>query len=334
MDKRTAALVFLILLMAASFVVCLGVGRVSIPVSEIVRILCSHFWDLEQTWTASMYTVVVNVRLPRLLANVLIGGALALSGVTYQGMFKNPLVSPDLLGVSSGAGVGAAGAILLGFGGLYIQLIAFATSMVAVGITILIASRFKSKDNLVLVLSGIIVSGFMSSLLSFFRYIADPNTSLPQIVYWLMGSMASVGYDDLKTVVLPMLLCGVALIGLSWKINILSLGGEEAQTLGVNVRKFWGICIVCSTILTACAVSISGTIGWFGLVVPHVGRLLVGSVHEYLLPTSLVLGAIFMIVLDTFARSITGGELPISIMTGLIGAPVFTCILLRQRENF
>ena len=281
-----------------------------------------------------MYTVVMIVRLPRLAANVLVGAALALSGATYQGMFKNPLVSPDLLGVSNGAGVGAAVAIILGMSAAGIQISAFACSFLAVGLTVGIASRFTSRDNLVLVLSGIIVSGFMSSLLSFFRYSADPNTSLPRIIFWLMGSMAPIRFNDIAYVVIPIAVCTVILIGVSWKINVMSLGADEAQTLGVDIRKLRGICILCSTILTSSVVSISGTIGWFGLVIPHIGRLLVGSAHEYLLPVSLVTGGIFMIILDTAARTITAGELPISIMTGLIGAPVFAYILLRRQNNF
>lgn len=333
-NTRLITLIVLMLLLVTSFAVCLGIGRVRVPVIQVVRILLSNFFTLKQTWTDSMYSVVMVIRLPRLVANIIVGSALALSGATYQGLFKNPLVSPDLLGVSNGAGVGASMAILLGMSGLGIQISAFLCSFLAVGLTVWIASRFVSRDNLVLVLSGIIVSGFMSSLLSFFRYSADPNSSLPRIVFWLMGSMAPIRFNDIAIVIIPIAVCSTILIGVSWKINVISLGADEAQTLGVDIRKFRGICIICSTIITSSVVSISGTIGWFGLVIPHIGRLLVGSVHEYLLPVSMVAGGVFMIILDTTARTITAGELPISVMTGLIGAPVFAYILLRRKNNF
>ena len=276
--------------------------------------------------------MLIGVRMPRVMASVIVGAALALSGAVYQGIFKNPLVSPDFLGVSSGACVGAATAILLSFSSVMIQITAFAGGLLAVAVTMLIPKMLRSESGIMLVLAGIIVGGAMSSILGFIKYIADPETQLAAITYWQLGSFA---YVDNKAVlsILPLSIAAAAvLVGMSWWINILSLGEQEAKSLGARVGVLRVVCIVCSTVLTAGAVCISGTIGWVGLVIPHFGRMIAGSDNRTLLPASMLIGSIFMLFVDTVTRIAGPAEMPVSILTGLIGAPFFAWLLYRQRR--
>lgn len=266
-----------------------------------------------------------------MLAAILVGGALSLAGATYQGMFENPLVSPDILGVSSGACVGAAGAILLGMSNAEIQLFAFLGGIVAVSMTITIPALMRRKSTIALVLSGVIVGGFMMAILGLMKYIADTETELADMVYWQLGSIAKVTYETLLATAPIMLITGAILIAMRWRINLLSLGDEQARTLGVNLRLERGVAIICSTLLTACAVCLSGTVGWIGLIMPHVARMIVGHDNVRLLPTATLMSAGFLIIIDTVARTLTGGELPLGILTGFIGAPFFAWILVKQR---
>jgi iron complex transport system permease protein len=278
-----------------------------------------------------MDLVLINIRLPRMIAALVIGGALSLSGGVYQGVFKNPLVSPDLLGVSSGACVGAALAILLGLGIAVRQMLAFAFGLLAVSIAMFIPKLVRNNSNLVLVLAGIITSGFMSSVLGIMKFVADEETELPAIVFWQMGSLTTVDMIDVWAI-LPLVAAGAAiLLALSWRLNILSFGEVEAKTLGMNVRRMRAIVIICASFLTASTVCISGTIGWIGLVIPHLSRLLVGSDHRRQLPVSLLLGGTFLLIIDTMARTISTADMPLSILTGLVGAPFYAWLLYRQR---
>ena len=278
-----------------------------------------------------MDLVLINIRLPRMIAALIIGGALSLSGGAYQGVFKNPLVSPDLLGVSSGACVGAALAILLGLGIAARQILAFAFGLLAVSIAMFIPKLVRNNSNLVLVLAGIITSGFMSSVLGIMKFVADEETELPAIVFWQMGSLTTVDMIDVWAI-LPLVAAGTAiLLALSWRLNILSFGEVEAKTLGMNVKRMRAIVIICASFLTASTVCISGTIGWIGLVIPHLSRLLVGSDHRRQLPVSLLLGGTFLLIIDTLARTITTADMPLSILTGLVGAPFYAWLLYRQR---
>ena len=288
---------------------------------------------MEPTWNGMDEKLLMGVRFPRTMATVIVGAALALSGAVYQGIFKNPLVSPDFLGVSSGACIGAAVAILLSMSSGMIQIFAFFGGILAVSLTVFIPKAMRSDSNIMLVLAGIIVSGAMTSILGFIKYIADPETQLAAITYWQLGSFA---YVDNGTVlsILPLSAAAAAIIlAMAWWINILSLGEQEAQSLGVNVSLLRGVCIVCSTVLTAGAVCISGTIGWVGLVIPHFGRMLIGSDNRALLPACCFIGGIFMLVVDTVTRIIGPAEMPVSILTGIIGAPFFAWLLYRQRMN-
>ena len=322
---------FLVLIILV--IACLCVGKYSISPGECMHILWGKLTGMESTWNGMDEKLLMGVRFPRTMATVIVGAALALSGAVYQGIFKNPLVSPDFLGVSSGACIGAAVAILLSMSSGMIQIFAFFGGILAVSLTVFIPKAMRSDSNIMLVLAGIIVSGAMTSILGFIKYIADPETQLAAITYWQLGSFA---YVDNGTVlsILPLSAAAAAIIlAMAWWINILSLGEQEAQSLGVNVSLLRGVCIVCSTVLTAGAVCISGTIGWVGLVIPHFGRMLIGSDNRALLPACCFIGGIFMLVVDTVTRIIGPAEMPVSILTGIIGAPFFAWLLYRQRMN-
>ncbi len=312
-------------------IVSLCLGRYSINPVDVLKILLSRIIPIEATWNDTMEGVVFSLRLPRIAAALLIGGALALSGAAYQGVFKNPLVSPYFLGVSSGASVGAALMILAGTDKIGIQLGAFLGGIIAVGVATTIPKLLKNTGVMILVLSGIIVGGIMNSFLGLIKYLADPENELAEIVYWQMGSLAKVHLEDFYAVFPAIAITTVILIAMGWRINILSLGENEARSLGINTGFNRSIVIFCATVLTASAVSISGTIGWIGLVMPHLGRMLVGPDNVRLLPVSFIIGSGFLLLIDTIARVATSAALPLSILTGIIGAPFYFWLLVRQR---
>ena len=323
----------LVVLLAVVFFIALCAGRYSIRVTEVVRILASSVFDVTQTWDDKAYGVIFTLRLPRTIGAVLVGAALSLAGAAYQGVFKNPLVSPDLLGVSSGACVGAAIAILLGMNSLGVQTLAFAVGIGAVALTMLIPRLFRSSSMMMLVLSGVIVRGMMDSVVGIIKYIADPETQLADITYWTLGSLVKVLSSDLFAIA-PVIAAGCLMVLLlSWRINILSLGEQEARALGVHVGFVRGVVIICSTLLTASAVCVCGTIGWVGLVIPHLSRITIGQDNTKSIPVSLLMGAIFMVAIDTLARVLTSLELPLSILTGIIGAPFYFMVLAGQRMS-
>lgn len=323
----------LVVLLAVVFFIALCAGRYSIRVTEVVRILASSVFDVTQTWDDKAYGVIFTLRLPRTIGAVLVGAALSLAGAAYQGVFKNPLVSPDLLGVSSGACVGAAIAILLGMNSLGVQTLAFAVGIGAVTLTMLIPRLFRSSSMMMLVLSGVIVRGMMDSVVGIIKYIADPETQLADITYWTLGSLVKVLSSDLFAIA-PVIAAGCLMVLLlSWRINILSLGEQEARALGVHVGFVRGVVILCSTLLTASAVCVCGTIGWVGLVIPHLSRITIGQDNTKSIPVSLLMGAIFMVAIDTLARVLTSLELPLSILTGIIGAPFYFMVLAGQRMS-
>ncbi len=323
----------LVVLLVVVFFIALCAGRYSIRVTEVVRILASSVFDVTQTWDDKAYGVIFTLRLPRTIGAVLVGAALSLAGAAYQGVFKNPLVSPDLLGVSSGACVGAAIAILLGMNSLGVQALAFAVGIGAVTLTMLIPRLFRSSSMMMLVLSGVIVRGMMDSVVGVIKYIADPETQLADITYWTLGSLVKVLSSDLFAIA-PVIAAGCLMVLLlSWRINILSLGEQEARALGVHVGFVRGVVIICSTLLTASAVCVCGTIGWVGLVIPHLSRITVGQDNTKSIPVSLLMGAIFMVAIDTLARVLTSLELPLSILTGIIGARFYFMVLAGQRMS-
>ncbi len=310
----------------------LCIGRFSVDINTTLTILASPFTGQEPTWTANEYNVIMNIRLPRVIAAFLVGAALALSGASYQGVFQNPLVSPDLLGVSYGACVGAALSILLYMNTWQTQVFAFVGGLITVFITVSIPKLMHRHSNVMMVLSGVIVGGFMSSILGLMKYVADPDTQLAEITYWQLGSIAKVDFDMLGYTMPVMIVAAIVLVAMRWRLNLISLGEEEARSLGVDLRRERNIIIIASTLLTASAVSVAGTIGWVGLIIPHVTRRIVGSDNKRLIPTVILVAAAFMILVDLFARNISGYEIPLGILTGLIGAPIFGYILVKQRD--
>lgn len=322
------------------FVLLIGslfVGRYQTPVSVVVDESMKAFSALFFGTPASVtnqHTVLFNVRLPRIIAALLVGAALSTAGASFQGIFRNPLVSPYILGVGAGAGFGACLAILLWNSYLFIQLMAFSFGLLAMFLAISMGKASKGTGTLVFVLSGIIVSSIFTALTSLVKYVADPYDELPAIVFWLMGSLATVRYGDLLYILLPMFIGALVLFLLRWRINILALGDEEAKSLGMNVEKMRLVIIVCATLLTSAAVSISGVIGWVGLVVPHISRMIVGPNYSRLLPMSMVIGASFMLLVDDLSRTIVATEIPLGILTSLVGAPLFAYLIQRGRMGW
>lgn len=312
-------------------IVAIGVGRYAISPPTVVKIFLSKILPIPVTWEGQAESVIFTLRLPRILAALLVGSALSLSGAAYQGVFKNPLVAPDMLGVSAGACVGASIGILLNASGLFIQCGALLGGLLAVLLATSIPKIIKNNSMMTLVLAGVIIRGLMDAILGLLKYVADPDTQLASITHWQLGSLASVVWRDIYTMGPPILLAIVVLMLMRWRINILSLGENEAKSLGLDIRHTRGIIILCATVLTACSVCTSGTIGWIGLVIPHFGRMMVGPDNRKLIPLSAVLGAIFLLLIDTLARVLTSAELPLSVLTGLIGAPFYFYLLLKQR---
>lgn len=320
------------LVVAALGVLSLCTGRYAVDVSTTLAILTSPITHADPTWTDNQYNVIMNIRLPRALGAMLVGAALALSGASYQGVFQNPLVSPDILGVSYGACVGAALSILLSMNQWETQLLAFVGGLLTVFVTVSIPKLMHRHANVIMVLSGVIVGGFMSSVLGMMKYVADPDTQLAEITYWQLGSIAKVDFDLLAHTAPVMITAGAVLVAMRWRLNLISLGEDEARSLGVDLRFERGAIIVAATVLTASAVSLAGTIGWVGLIIPHVARRIVGADNKRLIPTVVFVAAAFMMLVDLLARNISGFEIPLGVLTGLIGAPLFGYILVKQRE--
>jgi iron complex transport system permease protein len=275
------------------------------------------------------------VRLPRVAAGLLVGAALAGAGAAYQTLFRNPLVSTDILGVASGAGLGAVAGILMSLPVAGIQGLAFAGGLVTVALVYLIASALRGHDRtLVLVLGGVVVGALAGACISLVKILADPYDQLPAITFWLLGSLAGVKLDDLA-VAAPLVLVGLVPLALfRWRIGVLSLGDDEARALGVDVAKLRGGVIAAATLMTASVVAISGVIGWIGLMIPHIARMLVGPNFSRLLPAAMLLGAAFMLVVDTAARSLARVETPLGILTAVLGAPFFLWLLARGRKTW
>jgi iron complex transport system permease protein len=317
------ALPFLLLFMS------LFVGRLEIGVGDVLGIVAAQVFPIQRSWPASVETIVMQIRLPRALMAMCVGAGLSISGAAFQGMFRNPLVSPDVLGVSAASGFGAALAILLSRSTVELQILAFAFGLAGVAITYLLARVHQTTPVLMLVLSGVVVAAFFSALLSGAKFVADPENKLPAITYWLLGSFNAA---TLRSVVIVAPAIAVGTIGLllvSWKLNLLSMGDEEARALGVRTERLKGVIVVCTTLITAAAVSTCGVIGWVGLVMPHVARTLVGPDHRRLLPAALSVGASYVLVIDTVARTATAVEIPIGILTAIVGAPYFAHLLRR-----
>ena len=305
----------------------IGIGRYEVDFIVQIKILLSQIFPIEHTWTTVEETVVMDVRLPRILLAMLIGGGLSIAGASFQGMFANPLVSPDILGVSAGAGFGAAIGILLFGNGFTMQMFALVAGIAAIAFTFLIGGVRRDLPIFMLVLAGTVTSALFQALVSLVKFLADPEEKLPSITYWLMGSLGTASYKDLW-IAGPLILIGIIiLVSLRWRLNILSLSEEEARSLGVSVTKLKWLVIGGATLITAAAVSVAGIIGWVGLIIPHIARMIVGSNNQYVLPASISIGACYLLVIDNLARSLTSAEIPLSILTAIIGAPFFAYLL-------
>jgi iron complex transport system permease protein len=265
---------------------------------------------------------------------MIVGAALSISGASFQGIFRNPLVSPDILGVSAGAGFGAALAILFSQGSLIIQIMAFLTGLTAVSITYSISKSFRGNTTLMMVLGGIAIAALFTAFTSCIKYVADPYSKLPEITFWLMGSLATVNASSVITILIPIFLGFTILLLVRWRINALSIGDEEARSLGVNTDNLRIIVILSCTLLTASAVSVSGIIGWVGLVIPHIARIFVGPDHKILLPASISLGAVFLLLVDGVCRTAAPVEIPLGILTAIVGAPFFIYLLHKGYEGW
>ena len=278
------------------------------------------------------HTLIWDIRMPRAILGAMVGGCLAVSGASFQGLFRNPLVSSGILGVSSGAGFGAALAIILFHGSTSaVYIFAFAFAMLAVLLSYLIGRVYNTTPTITLVLGGVVVSSIFSALISFAKYVADPYQQLPAIVFWLMGSLATARYHDILVAGIPMSIGIAGLLAIRWRINVLSMGDREAHSLGVNLAVDKGIVIICASLATAGAVCVSGIIGWVGLVIPHICRMIVGNDNRVLIPASLSLGACFLVLVDNVGRIITGSEMPLGILTALIGGPFFVWLLKKTK---
>ncbi len=318
------------------FFVSITLGRYSITIKEIFTILTARLLRRDIDIPKVMETVIFQVRIPRVITAMIVGSSLTVSGAVYQGMFKNPMVSPDILGTSAGAGFGAAMAILLSFSSLGIQATAFVFGLIAVSLTYIISTKVGKGGNIMLVfiLAGILVSTIFQSLISLSKYVADPYDKLPAITFWLMGSLAAVSQRDVYTIIIPYLLGIIPLFLVRWHLNTLSFGEEEAKALGVDTKKLRFLSIVCSTLLTASSISVAGMVGWVGLIVPHLARMVVGPDFKVLLPASALMGCTYLLLVDDIARSLMTIEIPLGILTSLMGAPFFIYLLLNTRKGW
>jgi iron complex transport system permease protein len=329
--NKPRAYALMILLPLATLYVSLFVGRFTVTPSDVAHILWAQFFPITHDWPKSVETIVLQIRLPRAILAMFVGAGLAISGAAFQGMFRNPLVSTDILGVTAASAFGAALALLLSRGAIEVQLFAFAFGLAGVGLTYVLARVYRSTPMLMLVLSGVVVAAFFSALLSGAKYVADPESKLPAITYWLLGSFNGATANRLALALPPIIVGSVGLMTVRWRINVLSMGDEEARSLGVRTEWLKGGIIVSTTLITAAAVAVCGIVGWVGLVIPHVGRMLVGPDHRALLPASLSIGATYLLCIDDVARTASAGEIPIGILTALIGAPFFAFLLRKTR---
>jgi iron complex transport system permease protein len=329
MNSRGASYLVSSVVLLGLVALAFAVGRYPVSLSEILSVLSG------QPVAANVETVVLQVRGPRVLAALLTGAALGAAGTAYQGMFRNPLVSPDILGVSTGAALGAVLAIFLSFNIFFTQMLAFAGGLGAVGLVYGVGSRLRGHDPLLaLVLTGVVIGTLLGSAIALLKYLADPYNQLPAITFWLLGSLASIAPKDLA-VAGPLAVAGlVPMLLLRWRMNLLALPDDEARALGVDTRRLRTLVVACATLMTASVVAISGIIGWVGLLIPHAARLVVGPDFGRLLPLAMLMGAAFMLAVDTLCRTIATIEVPPGVLTALIGTPFFLWLFALARRTW
>lgn len=329
---RPSLFMVLIAIFILSALLSLAIGRFDVPLLHVAGILVSKLVPLEPWWTPVEARVVELIRIPRILMAALAGAGLAVAGAALQGIFRNPLVGPQIIGVSSGAAFGGALAILLSESRFLLIGLAFVCGMLAMVIVYSISRQQGRASILMLVLAGIVTSAFFSALVSVTKFVADPDDKLPAIVFWLMGSFASASYDKVWLIAIPVVIGSVVIYLMRFQINVLSLGDEEALALGVKVERTRWIALTAIALISAAVVAAAGVIGWVGLVIPHFARMLTGPDHKVLIPAAMLIGASYLIHVDNVARTAIAAEIPVGIITALIGAPVFG-VLLRRAAN-
>ncbi|MDO4834154.1 MAG: iron ABC transporter permease [Bacillota bacterium] len=330
-DKSyTFKFIILVAVFIAAILVSVVLGRYSLSIEDFIKVVWSRVppVNMEHTWSPAAEKVLFEIRLPRIAAAVLIGAALSMAGVCYQGMFRNPLVSPDILGASTGAGFGAAMAILMGAGYFVISASAFIFGLLAVMLAYTVSRFSKTNETLAMILGGMVISSLFSAGTSFIKLVADTDDQLPAITYWLMGQLSSIKPDDLKFIIIPMAVGMIPLFLVRWRLNLLTIEEETSKSVGINITALRLVVVVCATLLTASAVSVSGMIGWVGLVIPHFCRMIYGYDYRRLIPATAVFGAAFLLAVDDIARLATTAEIPIGILTSFVGAPLFLYLLL------
>ncbi len=328
--RKNSVLALLSAVLLALFLLSFYIGRYGVDVWTTCRVLLSRIFPLKSTWQPNIEAIVLQVRLPRILIACLVGGCLSAAGAAYQGVFQNPMASPDIMGASAGGAFGAALGILLGFSSFGVTASAFLGSLATVALVYAVGQRAQGKRILNLVLAGMVISSLFSAGTSYIKLVADPTNQLPEITYWLMGSLSGMRLATVWRILPAMLLGLVPLFLLRWKINLLSLGDDEARTVGIHVTRMRLAVVLCATLITAASISVAGMIGWVGLVIPHFCRKLVGSNFKVLLPASMLTGAAFLLLVDDVSRNLTATEIPIGILTACIGAPFFLWLMLRK----
>lgn len=331
--KQKRVLFYLTLILIFVFLLSLFIGRYKITFSNILSSFKNVFFT-NDILKNNDGTVFFYIRLPRVILVMLVGATLSMTGATYQSVFRNPLASPSILGVSAGSAFGVALGILLSKGGVVgTYLMSFTFGLIAVLVTFFISMRSKVKEVTILVLAGMAVNSFFNAGVSLVQYVADPYQKLPNIVFWLMGGFNRAGWREVYISLFTMLPGVILLLFLRWQLNVISMGDEEATSMGINVRGIRILLIIVSTIMVAPTVAVAGQVAWIGLVTPHIARFLVGSNHRFMLPASGILGAILLLIMDNVARTLTPSEIPISIITAFIGAPFFVYLLIHRRES-
>jgi len=324
-----------LIVLAAGLVVAFTIGRYPVSLAELLDVLWSRALGRAPSAPAAVENVVLLVRGPRVMAALLVGSALAVAGAAFQGLFRNPLVSPDILGASSGAALGAVIGIFFSLGVLGIEFLAFAGGLAAVAAVYVIGSMLRSRDPiLVLVLAGVVIGALLGAGVGLVKYLADPYNQLPAMTFWLLGSLAATSVSDLLPLLGPVAIGTVVLVALRWRMNVMSLPDEEARALGVSTGPLRIAIVAAATLVTSASVATSGIIGWIGLVVPHLARALVGPDFPRLLPASALLGGGFLLFIDTLARTAAPVEIPLGILTAVIGTPFFIWLLADMQRSW
>ncbi|WP_265457234.1 FecCD family ABC transporter permease [Enterococcus sp. HY326] len=331
--RKNAILLILGLLFVAIFILSFFLGKYPITFSDFFQAVIAQFADVPHTWDSQIDTILFNIRFPRIVMAVVIGAGISVAGATYQALFQNPMISQDILGASQGAAFGAAIALFFSLNYSLVIGLSFVFGIIAVLIVLVLDKILKNQTTLNLILIGMLVGTLFSSAISYLKLVGDPLNTLPAITYWLMGSLSSIKITNVYSAV-PLILLGMLPIFLlRWRLNVMTLGEEEAASLGVNTQLIRLILIFSATLITAAAVSVSGLIGWVGLVVPHFSRLIIGNDNRHSLPATALTGAIFLLIVDDLARTLTTSEIPIGILTSFIGAPIFLSLIARNSRR-